>query len=404
MRIKTGNQGFLRQQNLSGVLNHLYENAPVSRIELARLTGLNKATVSSLISELIETGYVQEIGEGTDRRAGRREVMLDIDPSRGCIVSVEIGVGFISIVCTDFKAGIFWRHRETTENSQPSPVIDKTIKLIRKARSAGERKGEPLLGIAIGIPGLIDQKRGSLLFAPNLGWRNIDVLHVLQNSFDIPIFIDNEATLAALGEKYFGVAKGHNNVLYISAGIGIGGGLIVNGQLYNGAAGFASEFGHMTMDRNGLACGCGNFGCWETLASQAALFRYVKDSVLAGKKSLLRNLTDKGSGGLSISLIKDAAEKGDKVALEALKITGVNLGVGIDALVKTFDPEIVVFGGRLSLASEFLLPIIKQELCNRTMFEGTHEIPVMAAHFGSDAAVMGGVAKIFQSVLANPGA
>ncbi|MEP6788963.1 MAG: ROK family transcriptional regulator, partial [Acidobacteriota bacterium] len=334
MRITTGNHGFLRQQNLSGVINLLYENAPVSRAELARLTGLNKATISSLIGELIENRFVREIGESTDKRAGRREVLLDLDPRHGCIISAEIGVGFISLICTDFTADIVWRHREKTREVEPVKVLGETIKLIRRARSTGERKCGPLLGVAVGMPGLIDQKSGTLLFAPNLGWSNVDVLKTLTDSIAVPVFIGNEATFAALGEKYFGVARGANDVLYVSAGIGIGGGLIIGGQLYNGAAGVASEFGHMTMEPGGRKCACGNFGCWETLASQTSLFRLVGDAIAAGAQSILSTF-----GGLTVGNIVEAAEKGDAVALDALNITGTHLGVGMDALVKTLNPE-----------------------------------------------------------------
>lgn len=403
MRIKTGNQGFLRQQNLSGIINHLYENAPISRIELARQTGLNKATVSSLIAELIHNRFVKEIGEATDRRAGRREMLLDIDPHRGCMASVEIGVGFISVICTDFCANVLWRHREAAENSEPAAALDKTIDLLRRARSAGERKCGPIQGIAISLPGLIDQKTGMLMVAPNLGWRDIDVLETLKESFETRVFIDNEATFAALGEKCFGVARKLNDVLYISAGIGIGGGLIIGGELYNGAAGYASEFGHMTMDPAGVLCGCGNSGCWETLASQAALFRYVRDDLTAGNASSVKAWSAGTPDDLSVMAIVEAAQAGDKVALNALSKTGSYLGIGMDALIKAFNPEMIVFGGRLSLAFEFLSPVIREELKKRSMSDRQRNTPVVAAQFGTDAAVMGGIAKVFQAVLANPG-
>src|SRR6185369_7404029 len=150
--------------------------------------------------------------------------------------------GFISIVCTNFAAGVIWRQRKTIENLAPEFLLKETVKLLKKGRRIGEEKCGPLEGIAIGIPGLIDQKSGMLLFAPNLNWQNVEVLSYLKKYFETTIFVDNEATFAALGEKFFGVAKGFNNVLYISAGVGIGGGLIINGQLYNGASGYASEF------------------------------------------------------------------------------------------------------------------------------------------------------------------
>lgn len=402
MKINTGNHGFLRRQNLAGIFRHLYENAPVSRIELARLTGLNKATVTNLIAELIKKEFIREVGITAGKRAGRREVLLDIDPGHGCLLSVEIGVGFISVACTDFAADVIWKHRETFEDRQPAFVLDKTVELLEKAGRIGEETSGSLQGIAIGIPGLIDQKSGKLLFAPNLNWRDVEIHSFLQKHFETKIFIDNEATFAALGEKFFGVAKGFNNVLYISAGVGIGGGLIINGQLYNGASGYASEFGHMTMNPAGEICACGNAGCWETQASQASLFREIKAAVSAGRPTVINEMLNGNLNGLSVEVIVEAARKNDCVALESLQKIGAFLGTGMDSLIKAFNPEIVVFGGILTLAGEFLLPAIKEELRKRRLPESGTETSVLLAHFGSDAAVMGGIAKIFQTILDNP--
>lgn len=399
MKVKTGNHGYLRHQNLSGVLQRIYEDAPVSRIELARSTGLNKATISSLVADLLDNRFVREIGEGTEKRAGRREVLLDLDPRRGCLLSAEIGVGFISVVCADFKAGIVWSERELTDDLEPGGVLDKTVAILERARKVGEEKTGALQGIAVGIPGLIDRESGKLLIAPNLGWNDVEILSFFQAKFDVPVFIDNEATFAALGERYFGVARGKRDVLYISAGVGIGGGLIIGGRIYNGAGGFASEFGHMMMDPGGLKCGCGNTGCWETQASQAALFRNLKAELGGGKKTAISR---KAIKELSVAAVVEAARMGDPAALGALETTAGHLAIGIDSLVKAFDPEIVVFGGILSLAGEFLLPMVERELANRSMVVGRRVTPVVLAQFGSDAAAMGGIAKIFQSILADP--
>jgi len=387
---------------LAGIFQRLYENAPVSRIELARLTNLNKATVTNLINDLLKNKFIREIGETMNKRAGRREVLLALNPQRGCFLSAEIGVGFISIICTNFAAEVIWRQRKPIEDLRPEFLLKETAMLLKKARRIGERKCGPLQGLAIGIPGLIDQKSGTLIYAPNLNWRNVEVLPFFQKHFKVPVFIDNEATFAALGEKFFGVAKGFNNVLYISAGVGIGGGLIINGHLFNGASGYASEFGHMTMDPGGRPCACGNTGCWETQASQAALFRKIKEAISGGEVSIIKETAGGDLDDLCLPDIVEAAEKNDAVALAALEKIGVFLGIGIDTLIKAFNPELVVFGGILSLAGRFLLPAINDELKKRGMPERADETPVVLAQYGSDAAVMGGIAKIFQTILANP--
>lgn len=400
---RTGNHGMLRQQNLTGIMHHLYENAPISRIELSRLTGLNKATVSSLINELINHQFIREVGAGTVARAGRREVLLDINPARGCIVSGEIGVDFISVICTDFTAKIIWRQKQEVSRAlKQTAILTRTVKMLQRALKVGAAQAGPPLGLALGVPGLIDRHHGTLLFAPNLGWRNVPIAARLRRAFDIPVFIDNEATLAALGEQYFGAAKGYGEVLYISAGAGLGGGLVLNGGLYNGSAGFAAEFGHMTMEPNGEPCQCGNRGCWETQVSQAALFRYITDAIRQRHATALTKLTNGQPEHLTVATIVEAARHGDEVASAALQKLGQHLGIGIASLVNALNPRLVVFGGVLSLAGDFLLPVVTQELRQRALHWNEEMARIVIARFGSDASVMGGVAKVFQTVLANP--
>ena len=196
---QTGNHGLLRQQNLAGIMHLLYENAPISRVELARLTGLNKTTVSSLIDELIGNQFVREVGIGLTKGAGRRSVLLDINPARGCIISGEIGVDFISVICTDFTAKVVWRHKETTVGTDQNTIINRAMALLHEAHAAGDAQVGPLLGLALGVPGLMDQKSGTLLFAPNLEWRDVPIVEILRRSFNTMIFVDNDGTLAALG-------------------------------------------------------------------------------------------------------------------------------------------------------------------------------------------------------------
>ena len=164
--------------------------------------------------------------------------------------------------------------------------------------------------------------------------------------------------MATIGEGFFGAARGYSNVLYISVGVGVGGGIISSGRLNGGATGFASEFGHMTMDPDGALCNCGNRGCWETQVSQRALFRGVCALLAAGTDSMLAADQDH----LTVARITAAARHGDTVALTALHQVGRHLGIGIASLVNAFSPELIVLGGILSLAGDFLLPEIDAEL------------------------------------------
>jgi glucokinase-like ROK family protein len=400
---RTGDQALVREINLSVIMNHLRTNAPISRAALADATGLNKTTVSSLVNELIERQFVQEIGPASPS-SGRPAILLKLNPTAGFIVSCEIGVGFILVICTDFSPKINWRHEEHFDLTLGQHVIlDRALAILNQAIEVGSTACGKLLGLSVGVPGLVNQVTESLLFAPNLGWRNLPIRDIIQESINVPLFVDNEANFAALGEHYFGAAQGYNEVLYISAtGVGLGGGIVHGGRVFSGVTGFGAEFGHMTMDPDGAICKCGNQGCWETQVSQQALFRHVWRRVDQGEVSRLSEMTDGRRASLTVPLVVDAARAGDAVALEAMEIIGRHLGIGIASLVNALNPELVVFGGILSLAGEFLMPVIEKEVERRALKWNREAMQLVLARHSSDACVMGGVAAVYQAILAQP--
>jgi glucokinase-like ROK family protein len=399
---RTGDQALVREINLSVIMNHLRKNAPISRAALAETTGLNKTTVSSLINELINRQFVKEIGFSTPS-SGRPAIQLKLNPTIGYIISCEIGVDFILVICTDFAPKIIWRHEEQIDPTiGQRAILDRALSILHEAIKIGGPACGTLLGMAVGVPGLVDQATGSLLFAPNLGWKDLPIRSILQESFDVPLFVDNEANIAALGEHYFGIAQGYDEVLYISAGVGLGGGIVHGGRLFSGVTGFGAEFGHMTLDPDGEACKCGNQGCWETQVSQQALFREIWRRLDQGENSKLSDMTGGRRSLLTVPLIVNAARVGDAVALDALEMIGRNLGIGIASLVNALNPELVVFGGILSLAGEFLMPVIERELNQRALRWNREAMQLVLAKHGFDACVIGGVAAVYQAILAQP--
>jgi glucokinase-like ROK family protein len=405
-RFRTGDQALVRQINLSVIMYHLRENAPISRAGLADITGLNKTTVSSLVRELIDRQFVREVGyesPGGGRGAGRLAMLLTLNPKAGYIISMEIGVDFLMAICTNFAPDTMWQVKEEIDPDMGQQVIiDRLLALLYQGLNTGSEYCQTLLGVAVGVPGLVDQTTGTLLFAPNLRWENVPLRSQLESLIDAPLIIDNEANTAALGEHYFGAARGYNEVLFISAGAGLGGGLVHNGRVFSGVTGFGSEFGHMTMDPDGAICNCGNRGCWETQVNQSALFSYLRRSAGQGNKTILTEMTSGNLGALTVPMVVEAANQEDRMALEALNVLGRNLGIGIASLVNALNPELVVFGGILSLASDYLLPAVEDEIRQRALRWHRETINVVVAKHGQEACVMGGVARVFQAVLAEP--
>ncbi|NWG17470.1 MAG: ROK family transcriptional regulator [Chloroflexi bacterium] len=398
---RTGDQALVREINLSLIMNHLRDHAPVSRAALAEMTGLNKSTVSSIIRELIEGRFVYEIGLSSSS-IGRPSTLLELNPSAGHIIGLEIDVDSISVTCANFAAEMICQQKELTGSDlNQAAVLARALAMVEEAARLGQRKQlNRLLGLALGVPGLVDHETGMLLFAPNLGWENVPLGDILRRRFpNTPIFVDNEANLAALGECFYGAARGYDTVLYISAGIGLGGAIVSQGHLFKGKLGYASEFGHMTLEVDGEPCNCGNRGCWETLVSQPALFRQIRRAVERGEKSVLSDWVAQDWSRLTLPMVLDAAQRSDTVARAALERVGFYLGIGIASLVNALNPDLVVLGGMLSLAGDFLLPVVEAELHRRALRWTAEAVRLVLARHGADACLMGGIAVVHQSIL-----
>lgn len=397
-----GDQESLRQINLSTVLTHLRENAPISRAALAEITGLNRATITRLVRELIEHGFVRETGFQSVR-AGRPSILLQLDPAAGCIIGAEIEVKFGSVILTDLAAHVLWRQEvDFAENDEPEAVLLCMAELIQQACAKAAETNRHVLGLGISLPGLVDVSSGVLLFAPNMRWSDVPVKQWLENELDIPIYVDNKANMAALAESYFGSARGSNHVLYINITAGVGAGIVLNQRIVPGVSGLAGEVGHMAIHPDGPGCNCGSRGCWETYVSALAVFRRVREAILDGEESQLAEVVRDGFERITIPLMVEAARKGDRVALDSFEETGYYLGVGLASLINTFNPQKVVLGGYVTQAYEFLLPVIQKTVRERALRWPREAADIVVATYLNDASLMGAVATVYGQILSNP--
>ncbi len=394
----------MRDMNLVLILNTLRAESPLSRAALANITGLNKATVSSMVKELIQNNLVREIGADiSSSDIGRPAINLEPEPEAGYIIGLEIGVDFISIITVNFAIEVVARRFESTARYfNQEAILNRVLFLLQESCEQVQKRQRPLFGIGVGVPGLVDVASGTLLFAPNLNWSALPLRDMIRAKIDVPVFIANEANLAALGESYFGAGQACDSLLYVSSGVGLGGGIVLNGRLIEGASGFAGEVGHMTVEKDGLECNCGNKGCWETLASQRALFRRVSEAIQQGQPSWMAQMIQDDPSRMSIPLITEAARQKDPVALKALAETGEWLGVGIASLMNVINPQRVIFGGPLWAVHEYLLPSIRETVAQRAWHWVQEGIQIIPAANGEDAAVMGAVAIVYSDVLNKP--
>lgn len=393
----------VRWMNLSSVLKHLHQSGPLSRAKLARLTGLNKSTISSLVEELIDCGLILE-GGTKNSGAGRPSTNLELNPNAGCIIGVEIGVGFLSIILTNFIGEIIWRRfEEINFISKQNEIIGRIFAVVDEACEAASEYGYRLLGMGITLPGMVDDERGVLVFSPNLQWRDVPLRDIFSEYTGLPVFVDNDANAAALGEHLFGVARKAQHFLFIIDGVGVGGGLFLNGNIYRGANGLAGEIGHTSLYvEQTRPCRCGNRGCWENFANESSLYERIRARLEVGRCSSITSILENRSSPLTLSIITQAAEAGDTETLEALSETGSALGMGLANLVNIFNPEMVIIGGALSVVSKFLLPSIKKIVEERSLENIRKHTVILDSAFGPDASVMGAVAMVVQAIFSSP--
>ena len=404
MSKNTADQAFVRVLNLSSVLRLIHTQSPASRAQLAVITGLNKSTVSSLVDELIARNLIHEAGSNSNG-AGRPATMLEINPQAGSIIGVELGVDFVSVAVTDFLGNITWRRREDANpNEDQQKMIDQTLRIVKEAMSAGKKKSTRFLGLGLATPGTVDLKEGVLIFAPNLHWRNVPFGRIFSEQTKLKVFVENDANAAATAEHLFGTARQCQDFLFVFAGVGIGGGLFLNGKLYRGKNGYAGEIGHSPImaEPSQTVCHCGNRGCWETYANQYSIIQRVQARLEVKRTSIIPKLMADHNSPLTIPLIKQAADAGDREAIDSFAEAGHAMGQGFAGLINIFNPEKIILGGPLSIAGEYLLPAIKETMTRHSLPEIDQQAEVLLSPFGPDASLIGAIAIVADDVLSKP--
>ncbi len=399
-RYRTADQALVRRLNSSLILNAL-RIAPQTRASLAARTGLNRSTVSSLIDYLIAEHLVRE-GEIQPSRGGRPGTLLELNPEAGCAVGVEINVDYIAVLVTDFAARPLWDRWTPITDTDRDAILALAINLAEQAIAFGSACGLHTLGIGLGVPGLVDMHTGMLKFAPNLQWQEVPLRQMWEDRFKVPVFVDNEANAAAMGEWYFGAAAGASDFIYLTISIGIGGGIVLNGRLLRGSGGYAGEVGHMAINPDGPRCACGKQGCWEMLAGMRPLLEQVRRRVEQGEASSISALTNGNPARITLDVILTAAAEGDRLACSALAEAGQQLGLGIASLINIFNPQLVVLGGEMSQAADYLMPDLEATVRQHTLQASSDTVTIRVSSLGAKACVRGAIALVLDEILRAP--
>ena len=350
-----------RHINRRIALNIIRRHQPMSRAELARRSGLQRSTVSAIIEQLIGEGWVTEGASGTSGR-GRRPRFLHLNVERAGIVAVDVRPGLTRVGLAGLDA------RFVMQTEWPTPSTPEEFARALANTVTAFRSAHPDMiyeGVGVSLPGRVDEA-GMLVFAPNLGWRSVNVRGLLESKIDLPVVLENAASACALAELWFGRHPDNvKHLVAVTVSEGVGVGLLLNAQLFHGTDSLAGELGHVTIDDDGPRCPCGKRGCWEQYASNAAAVARYNAGVSEGtRKSTPR------AAARPVETFSDLlrlAESGDRRAGETLDEMARYLGIGLAPIVTALAPQVVVIIGEITAAWSRVGPIIEETVRSRSM-------------------------------------
>ena len=324
------------------------------------------------------------------------------DVSDGYIIGVDLGGTSINVGVVPFDGGtvLGMRSLPTLADRGAKFVVDRMVGMIRDALKDARREGgfeeADVLGVGLGSPGPLDRSTGTILSTPNLGWRNFPLRDLVANELGLEASLDNDANTAALGECWMGAARDRDHVVAVTLGTGIGGGIVIDGEVFHGTSDVAGEIGHMTIDSTGRKCSCGNYGCLEAYASGPAIAARAAEGLESGSASALVELVDGELEEITAATVYEAIVAGDAYSAEVMRETAKFLGTGIANLINILNPEMVVISGGVTRAGRHLMEPLQAEVRRRAFREAADACEIVTGELGDMAGVIGaaGVFKL----------
>lgn len=306
----------------------------------------------------------------------------------GYVIGIDLGGTKINCALANLEGEVICSEVATTNAWEgDQAVLNRIITAIEKVLQKGNKEPKDIKAIGIGSPGPLDAKKGIILESSNLPFKNFNLVGPIKEKFNIPVFLDNDANVAAIGEFMLGAGKGTTNMVYITVSTGVGGGAILNGKIYRGNTSNALEIGHTTIMPDGPTCNCGNHGCLEALASGTAIGKRAVEATESGLDTSLSNYEKP----TAYEVFREA-EKGDLVAMDILHRSLTYLGIGVANMINTFDPEMVVIGGGVSKGGQILFERVSEVAHERALKTLVDSCKIVPAGLGTDAGVIGAVA------------
>ena len=377
----------------SELLDLIRAGGEVTKADLVSLTEYSRTKITGCIDSLLARKYIIE-NEAKEYSGGRRSRTFSINGGLALVAGVDIGATSIDFAVADLTQKILIRYSEPAlVREGPLKILGRVCTLLEKMIRESGLQVDNVMGIGIGIPGPVDFSLGTVVSPPIMpGWDNYPIIQTMQQWFPhANVVVDNDVNVMALGEVNAGIGKGINDLIFVKIGTGIGSGIICQGQIYRGASGCAGDIGHISVDKNGPFCPCGNRGCLEAMTGGPAMAERAVAAAIAGKSPILMRMYDANGEKLTAEDVGRAAREGDNVSNEIIRESGQMIGDVLASLVNFYNPEMIVIGGGVSNLGNLLLSSIRQTVLNRSMPLATRNLNIVFSAIGPDAGVIGAV-------------
>lgn len=382
--MQRGTFQLMKSVNKSLILNKIRTSEPISRAEIAKKTKLTPPTVSSIVRELIEQGIVIESDLG-ESSGGRKPTMLHINDTAFYVIGTDVGPHDIHSALTDLSGEIMYQITTPLTNDLTNKEFLDILKESIQTIIHQVVDQEKIIGIGVAMHGVVDVESGTSLIAPILRLKNVPLKKELEEAFGFEVKVENDARAMALGESWFGNHGDLDSMVTINLGHGVGAGAVINDRLYHGAQDLAGEVGHMTLDINGTICECGNRGCLQTFTSGPSIARRAMEKSKG---------SDVNYGTLTSEKVFELAKQGDQQMIEVLLETGRYLGIGLTNVIHTVNPALIIIGGGVSKAHEFILPETKKTIEQWALTPEAKQTKVTISSLGDNATLLGAISLL----------
>jgi predicted NBD/HSP70 family sugar kinase len=389
-------QDVVRQHNLATLLGHVHRRGPTSRAELTKILGLNRSTIAALVDDLEARGLVVERTTRERGTPGRPSHLVALRTDTIAVLAVVLGVDAVTVAVVA-PGGSVLDQAEVGLESERDRALERVLRTVCRLTKKLAARLPPevfLAGMGVAVPGVVRAEDGVVHFAPNLGWREVPFGARMatrlgsQAGLSIPVLCRNDASLGAVAEHIRGIGSGVANLVYIHAEVGVGGGIIADGKLLNGTAGYAGEIGHMRVNPEGVPCRCGSRGCWETEVGQDALI------ALAGRRP---------GGQVAVDEVLAAAAKGETQATQAIERVARWVGIGLANIVNIFNPDMVVLGGVLADVLELQRPTLTAQMRTGVVTAAQLDVELVPPSLGRESVLLGAAEVALEPMLSDPG-